>query len=1107
MKLSRLELPTQVGVIPERAEHIKVAARNPLEPIEPSISSAKARQAFESLITADLYETLASLSRRENVAVPAVLVTVFAELLRRYTGQTSVSVEFADGTNGVWNIKLDDDSSARIAIRRTHNLIEGGSKGRASKEASLNAGQFSYLDRSDAFPGPFEPEASSPIHLLATVVGGGLQGLIEYDRGAYESFAIASVADHYPRLLRATLDALDIPISEIEILSESDRQRLADWNGTAQRYPQARVDALFRSQAAQLPNHNAITFGNERLTYRELADRVSLLAGRLSSLGVGSDALVGIYMDRCSEMVIAMLAAFEAGGGYLPLDPALPPDRIAFMLEDARPLVVITSGNFRDKIPPTTAQVLCFDELDLASAGATDQKPREPENNADPLNRSLDSLAYIIYTSGSTGKPKGVEITHRALTNLLFATALEVPVGKDDIFLATATISFDVSLFEIFAPLVFGAHLVVAPRSVVIDGELLAETIRMSGATLLQSTPSGWRLLIEAGWAGQPGLKMLTAGEPLTLRLAKQLLERGADLWNLYGPTEGTVYATCRKVTREDTSITIGRPLANYRLHVLDRKQRPVPVGAIGELLIGGVGVARGYRNRPDLTAKKFVSDPFIEGAGTIYHTGDLARFLPTGEIELLGRADNQVKVRGYRIELDEIEAVLDSHPSIRKSAVKVWDDGHGDQRLVAYFVPNASAVVTEVELREYMQRALPLYMAPANFISLSALPLTPSGKIDRQVLPAPVAFEAEVGMTEADSADLEQILLDCWRRVLRNPNLTKDDNFFEVGGHSLLAGRLFSQIAAKLGTEKLPLGTLIEAPTVRALGKKIRQAETEKWRCLVPLEEQGSLPPLYLVHHLHGDVLMYWSLAKCFSPDRAVFGLQAPPVITQNAALRSFERLAELYIREILDRQPEGPYHLAGFSSGGGIAFEMAWQLARAGKEVGVLVLIDSDINAPGPPLSKASRYWKIFVRKMCKIAFKLKYELTFGIRHFIRRRVEYVRLLWKVYRLEHSPQHQQNDLTIEQALLLAEHAYHPRPYAGQALLIRFQEEAWKFGPDPYLGWSTLIASGLEIADVPGNHVSVLGPSQVGFLGDVVNAYLKRWAEESQTMREEGAA
>jgi amino acid adenylation domain-containing protein len=1035
-----------------------------------------------------------------------VLVTVFAELLRRYTGQASTGVEFAAGANAACTVKLEHDDPVRVAVRQTHDLIQRSDRN-VVEQADLNGGKFSYLNGPDALVGLHERTANTPIHLSATVNNGGLQGLIEYDPGAYQPFVIASIADHYPHLLRAALDDLDTPISDIEILSESDGQAFALWNRTARPYPHVRVDDLFRLQAAQSPNDNAITFRDEHLTYCEVADRVSLLAERLSSLGTTGDELVGIYMDRCAEMVIAMLATFQAGGAYLPLDPALPPDRIAFMLEDARPLVVITNSHLREKLPPTTARVICLDSSDLTLTGAN-QNSYENESDTVTPNRSLDRLAYVIYTSGSTGKPKGVEITHRALTNLLFATALEVPVGRGDVFLATATISFDISTFELFAPLVFGAHLVVAPRSVTVDGELLAETIRTSGATLLQSTPSGWRLLIEAGWTGQSGLKMLTAGEPLTLRLASQLLERGSDLWNLYGPTEGTVYATCRKVTREDTEITIGRTLANYQLQIVDRRQKPVPVGAVGELLISGLGVARGYRNRPDLTAQKFVRDLFLEQlAGTIYHTGDLARFLPTGEVDLLGRADNQVKIRGYRIELDEIEAVLDDHPSIRKSTVKVWDDGYGDQRLAAYFLPETKMVVTEAELRGYAQSILPPYMVPTIFISLKTLPLTPSGKVDRKALQPPQMIEAQAGMAETASTDLEQILLDCWRRVLRNPNLTVDDNFFEVGGHSLLAGRLFAQIASKLGTQKLPLGTLVEAPTVRALIRRIRDAETEKWRCLVPLEDQGSLAPLYLVHHLHGDVLMYWPLAKCLSPDRPVFGLQAPPVITENAGLRSFERLAELYIREILDRQPEGPYHLAGFSSGGGIAFEMASQLARAGKEVGVLVLIDSDINAPGPPLSKVGRYWKMFVRKLCKIAFKSKYELTFGIRHFVRRRAEYVRLLWKVYRLEHRPQHQRNDLTIEQALLLAEHAYHPRPYAGQALLIRFQEEAWKFGPDPWLGWSTLIPSGLEVVDVPGNHVSVLGPSQVRFLGDVVNAYLKGGPEELQMVKEEGAA
>ena len=341
-----------------------------------------------------------------------------------------------------------------------------------------------------------------------------------------------------------------------------------------------------------------------------------------------------------------------------------------------------------------------------------------------PRDTSLDDIAYVLYTSGSTGKPKGVQIRHRALTNMLIAVSNDLALTSSDVVLATTTISFDISTFEIFAPLIAGAHLVVAPRSVAIDGKLLAEAIREHGVTVLQATPAGWQVLLEAGWEGQAGLKMLTAGEPLTWILAQRLLERGADLWNLYGPTETTVYATGNRI-HKDTKITVGRPLANCTAYVLDEHQQRLPMGAIGELFLGGVCVGAGYLNRPELTSEKFLADPFSSEPGArLYRTGDLARVLPNGEIDLLGRADNQVKLRGYRIELEEIEAVLDSHPSISKSVAKVVNVGDGDQSLVAYVVPRDKNRVDEADWRQHALRSLPWYMVPSSFTSRGIVPI-----------------------------------------------------------------------------------------------------------------------------------------------------------------------------------------------------------------------------------------------------------------------------------------------------------------------------------------------------------------------------------------------
>ena len=459
-----------------------------------------------------------------------------------------------------------------------------------------------------------------------------------------------------------------------DVLNPAEINDPDTWNGTGKYYPRVRVDELFELTAKERPDDIAVTFLEKSVSYGSLRTTTHELATRLQNLGVQPGTLVGICMDRCTEMVAALLAIFKTGAGYLPLDPAFPPDRLEFMQQDARPLVVITQAHLREKFPFTAAHVFCIDE-DMPAFEFSNLRTFSP-----PRDSSLDDVAYVLYTSGSTGKPKGVQITHRALTNLLIAVSKDVGLTSSDVVLATTTISFDISTFEIFAPLIAGAHLVVAPRSVAIDGKLLAKAVREYDVTVLQATPTGWQVLLESGWEGQAALTMMTGGEPLTWILAQRLLERGGALWNLYGPTETTVYATGKRI-HKDTKITVGRPLANCTAYVMDEHQQRLPMGAIGELFLGGVCVGAGYLNRPELTAEKFLADPFSSEPGErLYRTGDLARVLPTGEIDILGRADNQVKLRGYRIELEEVEAVLDSHASISKSIAKVVTVGDNDQ-------------------------------------------------------------------------------------------------------------------------------------------------------------------------------------------------------------------------------------------------------------------------------------------------------------------------------------------------------------------------------------------------------------------------------------------
>jgi amino acid adenylation domain-containing protein len=908
-------------------------------------------------------------------------------------------------------------------------------------------------------------------------------GCIQWERKIWDPAVMQYFLSSYRNVLSAALKNPDARLDELEILTAADRDKFDAWNANDRYYPHARVDELFELRVLEKPDDTAVTFLDRSVSYRTLSDKTKQFALRLQNLGVQPGTLVGVCMDRCPEMVVALLATFRTGAGYLPLDPAFPQSRIDFMQQDARPLVVVTQTHLREKFSFLAAHVLCVED-DEPVHRVCARVECLPARAA-----TLDDVAYVLYTSGSTGKPKGVQITHRALTNMLTVVAEDVGLESTDVLLATTTISFDISTFEIFAPLITGAHLVVAPRAVAVNGELLARAIRESGATLLQATPAGWQVLLESGWQGQAGLKMLTAGEPLSWMLAQRLLERGASLWNLYGPTEVTVYATGRQIDKGTTRITVGPPLANYTTYVFDQHRRRLPIGAIGELFLGGIGVGAGYLNRPDLTAERFLGDPFSANpAARLYRTGDLARMLPSGEIDLLGRADNQIKLRGYRIELEEIEALLDSHPGISKTVVRLVDAGDGDQSLVAYVVPRNQSLVDEAVWRAHAVRSLPSYMVPASFVVMESFALTPSGKVDRKALPA---FAKPIDSESGNAAQtLEQAVLSCWRKVLGKPALDLDHNFFDAGGHSLLVMRMFAEINNLLGY-KLPISLLVEAPTVRQFVDLVPQIKDAPRKFLVLMQPEGLLPPIYLVHHLLGDVLIYRSLANHFAPDRRVYGIQPPVDLIHRAQPYSLRALASDYVGEILKQQAAGPIHLAGFSSGSILAFEIASQLRNRGFAVGLLALIDGDVQITGPRIPAAVKCAKLVIRKLCKIAFKLRDEVAVGPRQFVTKRIRHLRLQARIRALENS--FSRSQVTMEQALLLAERAYEGKPYAGSALLIRFHDEAWKFGPDPLMRWSGLVSGGIDVVDLPGGHITGMGPGGAPVMVALLNSHMEQ--------------
>jgi len=575
------------------------------------------------------------------------------------------------------------------------------------------------------------------------------------------------------------------------------------------------IHEWFTAQADSTPDSIAVVSGTQRLAYRELDIRSNRLANHLRAMGVGPDVLVGMCLDRSADMVVALLAVLKAGGAYVPLDPRFPEERLRFMLEDSGTAVLITQANLLRHAPSARTAVVALDRDASRIA--------QEESEYQPSGATSRNLAYVIYTSGSTGTPKGVAVEHRSVVNLLASMRTRPGISVDDRLVATTTLSFDIAGLEIYLPLIAGAQLIIAPESAQTDGTALARVLKESDATIMQATPVTWRLLLDSGWDGSPRMKMLCGGEALPRPLANRLLGTGGELWNLYGPTETTIWSTVQCVELGEGSVPIGKPIANTQVYILDEKGEPAPPGIAGELYIGGTGAARGYWKRPELTAERFLPDPFVNG-NRMYRTGDLVRRLPDGSLVHLGRNDRQIKLRGYRIELGEIEAALEQIPGITQAVVESIEYGPGDHRLTAYLV----SIVTSdpAVLRRALAGHLPEHMIPSTFVFLDTLPLTPNKKIDRNALPVH-AGEGHFAPSPAVSASLNTTgkLVDIWRIVLKTAEVGIHDNFFSLGGHSLLILQLQSLIRRRFLRE-VSIPDLFARPTIAELAEILDSPE-----------------------------------------------------------------------------------------------------------------------------------------------------------------------------------------------------------------------------------------------------------------------------------------
>jgi len=857
--------------------------------------------------------------------------------------------------------------------------------------------------------------------------------------------------------------------------ADESRLQLVVWNATSADYPRhLAIHQLFEQNASS--DAIAVAFGEQTLTHSELHDRANKLAHYLAHHGAGQGTVTGILLDRSPDMVVAVLAVLKTGSAYLPLDPAFPASRLEFMASDANIAALVTSSALATTIT-TSAPLILVDRDPI------DTMP------ADPLARAVapESLAYILYTSGSTGQPKGVEVEHRSVVNLLCAMQSHVQLRPDDSLLAVTTLSFDIAGLELLLPLMTGSRIVLASQAEASDPLALRDLLQKTQPSLMQATPSTWRMLVDASWTGSPALKILVGGEKVTRDLADALLDRADAVWNCYGPTETTIWSTISRLERDGQPITIGRPLANTTLFVLDAQRQLLPQGAAGELYIGGDGVARGYLNRPDLNADRFIANPF--GPGRLYKTGDIVRYQPDGRLEILGRNDAQVKVRGFRIELGDVEEALTSCPQVRAAAAVARPDASGESVLAAYVVANTADVPA---IRAWLAARIPDYMVPTFLVPMNQLPLTPNGKIDRNALPAP-GVEAEVPAPIKDR--LEATLIGIWESVLGVP-VGRTQNFFDLGGHSVLAAKAFARMEKTLGTA-LPLATLFQAPTVEKLAQVIRNSNWKPlWSSLVAIRPAGTKPPFFFVHPIGGNVLNFVGFCGHFRSDRPIYGLQARGLNGEETPHTVIEEMAADYIRGIRGVQPEGPYFIGGFSAGGVVAFEMAHQLKALGQHVATLALLDTEVltlRLAGGSLGARFRHW---LRTM---KINLRYASRMGLPEFLVRKSSNFRmrrklLVWAIREqlgLEIHPA----KLSAEEGFLLAMRRYIPRPYAGDATLFRAGDGSDY--PDPMLGWEGLIQGHLDIQQVSGDHDTILQEPHIGMLARLLEGCLEnpsRW-------------
>ncbi|MBW4424871.1 MAG: amino acid adenylation domain-containing protein [Nostoc desertorum CM1-VF14] len=1132
----------------------------PTDRLRPAVSTYRGAKQFLEL-PHSLTQALETLSYQEDVTLFMTMLAAFQTLLYRYTQQEDIVVGSVianrnrselEGLIGFFvnSLVLRSDLSGNPTFRELLNRV---------REVTLGA--YAHQDL------PFEklveelhPERDLSRHPLFQVVFSlqntpiealelpglklslfdfdskiakldlefhlwrdleTLKGEIVYSTDLFDQSTITRMLGHFQILLESIVANPKQHISDLALLTEGERQQLLiDWNDTKKTYPNGKCfHQLFEAKVEKSPDAIALVFGNQQLSYKELNIRSNQLAHYLKKIGVQTETLVGICVERSAEIIIAMLGILKAGGAYLPLDPSYPQERLNFMLQDAQVSILLTEEKLIQHFTEFSNQIISIDK----HWATIKQYSRENPNSC----VTLENLAYVIYTSGSTGQPKGVLIEHRGLSNLA-AEQIEVfNLQPSNRILQFASLSFDASIFEIVMALQTGATLYLANKECLLPGKSLFQLLREKAITHVTLPPA---VLAVLPTESLPALQtIISAGESCSEDIVKRCWNPSRRFFNAYGPTEATVWSTVAEIKSVSEKPPIGRPIANTEIYILDKHLQPVPVGILGELCIAGDGLARGYLNCSELTAKKFISNPFHDKKGArIYKTGDLARYRADGNIEFLERIDNQVKIRGFRIELSEIETVIRQHNNVEKAIVIAQGNLYDNKHLIAYIVSKPPQEQTIIELRQFLKEKLPEYMIPKAFVILDSLPLTANGKVDHYALKAIDTQSRSIDKAFiAPRTPTESTLAKIWAEVLNVENVGIHDNFFDLGGNSLLAIRLLDQINKQFERD-LPLSNLFLNQTIDSLAIALyTKTDSLAWSPLVPIQPNGSNPPFFCVHPIFGVVFPYYELAHQLGKNQPFYGLQ-PIGIDGETPLNRIEDMATHYIEALRSVQPKGPYFIGGWSFGGWVAFEMAQQLQNSGEEVALLAVLDTvaPIKSNLPSLSNAFKFifttvapymWPFFLDYLYLITAHSKNHInnltyrfpnfqklmralqTNLFSHFIQKGDATVNLV-----SEESKLRLLNESAIVPMLRVfyansqAVLNYVPQVYPKRINLFRTKVQLNVAEEDASMGWDQLAVGETEIHHIPGNHLTMLRKPHI----QVLAAQLRACIEKAQTLK-----